>query len=330
MKFLKGLAISFLSLILFLSLSLFGAAFVLNQTLLNPNFINKEIDNLNVPAIASDVMSQTMSPVMQVPLGAQSISIDRKVIANVLSDVIKQYEPELKSQAKTAVTSAYNYLLGKTNSLNISFNLAGIKTNLKDTLRTNILDALQKNPPPQLAGLPSQTVQQLITQFFDPALDQFYQQFTSQIPDTYKINEATIPPDALNQLSQIKVYIGYYQLGFKVLIGVIILCVVLIVLVEHNLKGTARSLGLNLLFFGGVGYAIDFLFNRFAPNYASSLINQMAPSGTIPPSILTWLMKLMDDMMAPLQTLSIAIVATGAVLFIASFFLKSPEPKPKV
>jgi len=159
-------------------------------------------------------------------------------------------------------------------------------------------------------------------------VDQMYEELATQIPDTYAVNETNISSDAMSQLKQIKMFVGYYQLFFKVLIGVIVLCVALIVLVERNLKGTTRSLGLNLLFFGGVGYAIDFLFNSFAPNYANSLINQMAIGGaSIPPSILTWLMKFMDDMMAPLQTLSIAILITGAVLFIASFFLKSPEAK---
>ena len=46
MGFLKGLAIALLSFLLFLCLSLFGIAFLVNQTILNPGFISSELDEV--------------------------------------------------------------------------------------------------------------------------------------------------------------------------------------------------------------------------------------------------------------------------------------------
>ena len=48
MNFLKGLAITILTFILFLSLALFGTVFALNSTLLNPDFVANHVDNLDM------------------------------------------------------------------------------------------------------------------------------------------------------------------------------------------------------------------------------------------------------------------------------------------
>jgi len=50
MNFLKGLALSLLSFLLLLSLSIFGLALTLNQTILNPDFTISEVDRLDIPA----------------------------------------------------------------------------------------------------------------------------------------------------------------------------------------------------------------------------------------------------------------------------------------
>jgi len=61
MKILKGLALGLLSFLLFLSLSIFGILFLLNQTILNPNFISSELDKLDVAALVVEVISEQES-----------------------------------------------------------------------------------------------------------------------------------------------------------------------------------------------------------------------------------------------------------------------------
>ena len=58
MKLLKGLAIGLLSFLLFLSLTIFGILFLLNQTILNPGFVAAEINKLDVPLLAEELLSE--------------------------------------------------------------------------------------------------------------------------------------------------------------------------------------------------------------------------------------------------------------------------------
>ena len=51
MQFLKSLAISLLSFLLFLSLSIFGLAFMLSQTILNPDFVVAELNQLDISSL---------------------------------------------------------------------------------------------------------------------------------------------------------------------------------------------------------------------------------------------------------------------------------------
>ena len=53
MKVLKGLELTILSLLLFLSLAVFGLAFTLSNTLLNLDFVAAEADKLDVPSLTS-------------------------------------------------------------------------------------------------------------------------------------------------------------------------------------------------------------------------------------------------------------------------------------
>ncbi len=58
MNGLRNLALVFLSFFLFLSLSVFGLAFMLNRTALNPNFVTSELDKLDFSLLAEDLISE--------------------------------------------------------------------------------------------------------------------------------------------------------------------------------------------------------------------------------------------------------------------------------
>ncbi len=66
MKFLKGLALTLLSFLLFLSLSIFSLAFLLNSTVLNAGFITSELDRLEVSPLVAEIISEQM-PAEELP-----------------------------------------------------------------------------------------------------------------------------------------------------------------------------------------------------------------------------------------------------------------------
>jgi len=82
MNFLKGLALSLLSLLLFLSLSVFGLALTLNQTVLNPDFIVSEIDRLDISSLAEEFISEEIAP-------------DEGYLAGTISDTIAPSSPSI-------------------------------------------------------------------------------------------------------------------------------------------------------------------------------------------------------------------------------------------
>jgi len=78
MKVLKGLALSLLSFLLFLSLSIFGLALTLNLTILNPDFTVSELDRLDIPSLTKDLLSQ------QIP---QDVPYIAEVVDNTIADL---------------------------------------------------------------------------------------------------------------------------------------------------------------------------------------------------------------------------------------------------
>ncbi len=69
MKLAKGLALSLLGFLLFLSLSTFGLVFTLNSTILNPDFVVQELDKLDVYSLTSEFLDEQM---LQSEVDAQS------------------------------------------------------------------------------------------------------------------------------------------------------------------------------------------------------------------------------------------------------------------
>ena len=111
MKFLKNLTLSLLSLLLFLSLSTFGLAFMLKNTLLNPDFVTSELDRLDVSSLAKELIKPSPND-----------DASAKVMA-ALVNAAPKLEPLVKKQVNTAIYSTYDYLLGKKQSPELALTL---------------------------------------------------------------------------------------------------------------------------------------------------------------------------------------------------------------
>jgi len=105
MKFLKGLALTLLGFLLFLSLSIFSLAFLLNSTVLNPGFITTELDRFEVSALTEAIISEQV-PAEELP----------EELRAALVDTVTKLEPVVKEQVNAAIHSTYDYLLGKRDS----------------------------------------------------------------------------------------------------------------------------------------------------------------------------------------------------------------------
>ncbi len=289
MKFLKGLAISILTLLLFLSLGVFGTVYMLNNTLLNPDFVVAQVDRLDVASLTREVTEGQIGGQLPSEVG---------FLEEAMYDAIAENEPWLKEQVNAGIYSFYDFLLGKSEKLSMIISLEPLKESLRDSLR----QAFMQDIPPELSGLsPAQ-----IEQYFN----QYYQEFSAQIPSTFELDESILPPEIMAQLMQARQYIGYAQTYYYPLIGFMVLLVILIILLHRNVKGATRGLGITFLIYGILEFAGVFATKNFLPTNL--------PLPDIPPSLQSWLTGFIVDFVAPMQTFSIGLMAAGAALIIVS------------
>ena len=293
MNVLKSLVLSLLNFLLFLSISVFGIAFTLNKTLLNPDFVVAEVDRIDTSSLIRELTEEQLSA--QIPS-------DLWFIKENIYNVISEQEPWIKEQINAAIYSGYDFLLGRSERLSLVIPLEPLKENLRESIWQTFLQSL----PPQLSGLPPA----LIEQYFN----QFYQEFANQIPPEINLNESFIPPEAMSLIMQVRQGISYFQTGYSILIGFIVLLVLGIILINRNVRSITRGLGATFLIYGATEYAGIFLARHFVPSNI--------PMSEIPSTLQMWLLQLFDDMLKPMETFSLGFLAGGIVLLAVSFIYK--------
>jgi len=136
MRELRIAGLVIMSIILFISLTVFGLAFWLDRTVLNPDFITAEGEKLQMAVIASEAMSQELSG------GLTEEDIDSLV------ETITTLEPHLKAELNVIVYSVYEYLHGGREDLELT-NLLGL-TLLSSDFIVAVIDTIDG---PEMAGL---------------------------------------------------------------------------------------------------------------------------------------------------------------------------------
>jgi len=392
MKILKGVVTGLLSFLLFWSLSLFGIAFLLNQTILNPDFVTTQIDKLDVAALVEETISEqegeeafpeeqataivdtianveplvkegisnATEPVYDYLLGesetvdlASTIRhdvlsteiitslIDEMDIASIASEMVREQlpedipeeleplaeqadeiiadlEPTIKAELIAAAEPIADYLLGQSQSLSIEISLEPMTVELEDTLRETILES----PPPELAGLPPAEIEW--------RLDEYLGEMTGMMPSTIELDETVFPPEmptqiaeslakAEDSLAQVREYVGYLQLGYKILIGVIVVLIIGIVLLNLQVRSATRKLGTIFTIYGAIEFAGIFVARYFAGKQLAQL--------DMPAYFRQLLPRLVNDFSAPLLWFSLGFLIVGVALLIVSFVYK-PHQQP--
>ncbi|MFC1593206.1 hypothetical protein ACFL4C_04250, partial [Candidatus Omnitrophota bacterium] len=234
-----------------------------------------------------------------------------------LDDTIADLEPWIKEQIGTAADPIMDYLLGRSQSLNVVISLEPVKESLKD----HVWEAFTQSPPPELAGIP----QDQLKQYFD----KFYLDFFEQIPSTFELDEILLGDEipanitrALTEaergLGEARQYVGYFQLGYNLLIGFILLLILGIIFINREVRGTTRELVIIFLIYGALEYAGIFI----AKYFAGVQLEQLA---SIPSQLQAWLPQLLTDFLSPLEMLSLGLLIGGIALIIVSFVYKPRE-----
>jgi hypothetical protein len=197
MKALKVLGTILLGWLLLVSLVVLGAAFTLQGTVLNADFAFRQVDKLDLTALAGDVIDEYAD--------GQSVA-EEALIKKLAARVVREEEPWFKEQADSAIRAGYDFLFDRTDNLLISVPLAELKQDLKETLwqaiaedpaawlplvqdelnayinshLTDLVDVTRDSLPPYLAVLP---LQELEPHFQDYLLDIEAQMASSDLPE---------------------------------------------------------------------------------------------------------------------------------------------------
>jgi hypothetical protein len=298
MSLARKAAIGFLSFLLFVSLSGFGLAFTFSRTVLNPDFIVSRLDSLDVSSLVDELMRD------QVPQEVMAV-VPEEFIDEVLDDVFTDLEPWLREQVSQAVYTAYDYLLGRSQSLSLVIDVASVKEEVRDKLR----QALLTSPPAGLEMIPPAQLERLF--------DDFYEQVAGQIPSTLEINESTLnemDSSIMPALAQARRYIGYFQAIYWALVIATALFIMGIILLNRWVRGATRWIGIPCLISGIVTYVATFVMKHFASAALAGI--------DLPLELQSWLPRLLDDSLAPLRTYGIVLMVVGVALLIVSFVYK--------
>ncbi|MFC2033894.1 hypothetical protein ACFLTT_00620 [Chloroflexota bacterium] len=303
MKVLKSLALSLLSFLLFLSLSIFGTVYMFKSTLLNPDFVTAEINRLDLPELVGEITEGFFD--IQGTDGEQYLAI----LTEATNETITEVEPWIKEQLNSAIYSSYDYLLGNSENINLTISTEPFT----DSLKENTWESFQESPPLEMKPILETMTEKEQKEYFDV----FYQPIDESIPATIDVTENSLPQDALDIITQVRQYASYAQplyIGLIIFMSVIVLGIILII---RRVKDVTRYLGVPLLTYGAFGYA-----SIFAAKY---FYEKWLPLPEVSPSLEAWMPQFTDNIMAPMEIFSLSILITGIVLIVISFVYRKDE-----
>jgi hypothetical protein len=279
---LKKFGVAALYLLLIFCMAILPLMTNLKGTILNTNFVLEELHKLNLRAVVTELFQQDLTGIEP---------YKGVTVANTLNIL----EPWIESQADQTILAIYPYLLGQSDSLNVSLSL----NMLKDTLRTNLEQSINESPPPEFLGYTQEQkyayVNDLNNAYFGkiPADLQISSSISSAIPLVYIRNTITI-----------------IRLASVLLIPVIVLICVGIILLTRQVKVFTRKLGTSILLGGLLG---------FTYSYVLQLLGFLVASLSIISALQQWLIRVTVDVLAVVHGPGIWIICVGIAMLITSF-----------
>jgi hypothetical protein len=295
MKAFKIIVLVILGMLLSLSLLIFGPALMVNQTVLNADFIADRVDEVDIVELTDEIILEEVPP--------EAADFMGDALDTVLHLTIGEIEPWLKEQARNVIHVFYDYIEGRNDTLSL---IISLETQVAK-FRNNLLDAILTSPPAELLGLPAEEIEAQFNVYFD--------QIDEEIPPA--IDETLLDTEVMEQIEQAKQYVGYFNLGFFLLIAFILLMILLMILVYREVKGSCRQIGFTFLIVGIVSLVGAFV--------ARSIANSQLATIDMPATLQTWTPGVVTDVLMPLGIYAIGLIVVGIALTVVSFVYKRGE-----
>ena len=293
MKIVNGIFSGILGFLLTVTLIILGGIITLENTMLNPAFIISEMEKLDAYSIIADEISLQLK---------DQLPTEVPYVEEIIDETITELEPWLREQVNLVIYDGFSYLKGE-QELHIIIPLEEVRERIKENVNDIVLESL----PPELEGIPQEMVQ-----FF---LSQVFIEIDNQIPKQIEINETLLGTEITAQLHQAQQVVGYIEIGDIILISLVILLILFIALLR---RWRLKSIAL----YSGVPFIVAGTSTLIATLFARSLILRVLPA-ELPREITSFLPVLVGDIISPLRTYSLVILAIGIVLLVLSVILKS-------
>jgi hypothetical protein len=295
-SFLKGFGLAILCVLLFLSIALFGLVLTIDQTVLNREFTASQVEKLDVASVAKDIFNVQILPQATVLVPSKI----KEVIDEVLDDTIADLEPWMKQQAKEVTYSAYDYLEGSSQHLNLVIPVDPVKESLRDNIKEKLAQS-----PLEITGLSASHIERYIDGVYE------------QIPSTFEFGETTVSPQLIGQLEQIKQFIRYSNTVYLTVIGFILLLIALVIVIKREVRGSTRLLGATFLLCGIFSLAIALI----TPDIMAKGLSRPE----VPVYLQVWIPQLLPSVLAPLKIYGIGSLVVAVILLTISFVYKRGE-----
>ena len=290
-SFFKSFGLAILDIVLISALAFSGLLFALNQTLLNRDFTVAQVEKLDTVTLGEYIIRDQVISQVAIPI---YLPIE-DFIEGAVNETLTELEPWLKQQSKNIVNDIYDYLEGKSQNFSIVIELESVKGQVQN----NISQAVIASPPPGLTDVPPATIERYLEPFYD------------RIPSSLEVDEDWLGPYTMAQIDTLKQLVSNFHIFFFAMIGFILFMMLCIILINHEVRGSTRSLG--VVFLGGAVVSYGGVWLTRDAIAAQSALPQ------VPAYLQTWLPELMTDILSPMVPYSYGLAGMGVLLLIVSF-----------
>ena len=281
MSFLKLFLSGIMGLLLLVVLLLISVAFLLDRTLLNPDFAMAELDRSNAVGIAKEIV-------------LKNLPADARPYAPAVATSIEELRPWLLQQARATVNAGYDFLFGRSPRLQLTIQAEPLRQKLLQHLSQYVRD----NPPPEYRNL-SPADQARVSADFEKEL-------TAQvkIDSVYHVDIDSIPADARIALLRAREAVGYFRVSYNLAIALAVVLAVGMVLLRRSFLGV----GIVLLLVGVVELG--------ACSLAGTISSSIQPGPATPEEIRVYLPQLFEHLMEPLHLFGVCATAAGLLAIV--------------
>jgi hypothetical protein len=287
---------------------------ILRTSVLDPQLPISILNDVDLNIYIRDLLLENL------PMESASIAGIDVDLTPYADNIVVVIQPWFKEQLTLLLPGLYDYVLDDNSNLALKIPTGSILANIGATLKSGIM----ASPPPSLANL-SQAKLSL-------ALDIFWSQTVPRIPETIDLSSSEIglePPTEVGQgldnaqhgLIEARRGIAIYQESFRGLVAFTILLLLLVILINRDIKAFCRILG-GIFVTYGITEAIGVIISR------ALIHNQLLSLSEMPGSIQLWLVQFVDNLTNPLLIFSIFCVAIGVTFFVASYLYSHRQERP--